>query len=106
MTITKHGKFYSDIKDHIDLYGKCKRCGCEFKTFVDLYWGTPEIGGVTLITDPNCKDMKVKPEFDYYYPEWVERKFITQSEICGLRTISGSINCPDCGEVTELKMGK
>lgn len=55
MTVTKHGKFYSDIKDHIDLYGKCNRCGCEFKTFVDLYWGTTERGGVTLITDPSCK---------------------------------------------------
>lgn len=39
MTIIKHGKFYSDKKVHIDLYGKCNRCEYEFKTFVDLYKG-------------------------------------------------------------------
>ena len=106
MTIIKHGKFYSDKKEHIDLYGKCSRCECEFKTFVDLYWDTPENGGVTIITDPSCKNMKVKPEFDYYDTEWVDNKFITQSGIRMLRTIRASINCPDCGELTELKMGR
>lgn len=104
MTIIKHGKFYSDIKDHIDLYGKCKRCGCEFKTFVDLYWDSPETGGATLITDPSCTHMIVKPEFHYRCPAWVGEKFIMQSEICGLRAISASISCPDCGESTELKV--
>lgn len=104
MKIIKHGKFCSDKKVHVDLYGKCNRCECEFKTFVNLYWDVPETGGVVLITDPNCTHMKVVPEFEYYDPEWVDKKFITQSEICGLRTISASINCPDCGELTELKV--
>lgn len=105
MTIMKHGKFYSDKKEHVDLYGKCSRCGCEFKTFVDLYFDVPEIEGVTLITDPSCKDMKVKPEFDCYGTEWVDGKlqFVMKSGIRMLRIIKGSVNCPDCGELTELK---
>ena len=106
MTITKHGKFYSDKKEHIDLYGKCSRCGCEFKTFVDLYWDVPDMGGATIIIDPDCKDMKLKPEFEYGDPEWDGGKYIVRREICGLRTIRASINCPDCGEMTDLKMGR
>jgi predicted nucleic acid-binding Zn-ribbon protein len=106
---TKHGKYYNKTYLHVILRGSCPACGCEFETYVNIIHDDPEKGRITFITDKDCTDMQIDPEFDYW-EHWSDdyRKYTAQSTRV-LRSVNYSCWCPECRTDVQLfedRMGK
>ena len=116
MNIIKHGKYHSDKQQRIIFLGVCKKCGCEFETYIDVVHSTNDATGEKIIfkSDDDLTNVDVIPHTRWGASEWNGTKVIFNTNIV-LESFDCYCSCPDCKtdvkleeqtKISEIKIGR